>query len=176
MTMLTIGLVLAVSAAQLPPGHPVPETHCAGEEALLTTYLEMSRILFNERQGDRAGEFYEKEFISHNNDEGGDGISTVRPADMAAMWNSSRVNEPERQVINNVIICKDGLVVAQVTTKGKRNGTDNVRRRYSTSAMDIYRFKNGKVVERWGNNDHITIVRQTGQAVDLSLTPLPPEK
>jgi len=176
MTMLTIGLALAVSAAQLPPGHPVPETHCEGQEALLAIYLDMSRILFNERQGHRAGEFYEAEFISHNNDEGGDGVSTVRPADMAAMWNSSKVNEPERQVINNLIICKDGLVVAQVTTNGMRTGTDKVRRRYSTSAMDIYRFQNGKVVERWGNNDHITIVRQTGQPVDLTLTPLPPAK
>jgi predicted SnoaL-like aldol condensation-catalyzing enzyme len=175
MTMFSIGLALAVSAAQLPAGHPIPETHCEGQEALLNTYLDMSRILFNERDGNRAGEFYEKEFISHNNDEGGDGVSIVRPGDMAAMWNASRGNEPEREVVNNLIICKDGLVVAQVTTRGMRTGTDNVRRRYNTSAMDIYRFKDGKVVERWGNNDFITIVRQTGQAVDLTLKPLPPK-
>ncbi|WP_439532783.1 ester cyclase [Polymorphobacter sp.] len=170
MTMLTIGLSLLLAA-----GHPAPETQCTGQEANLATYIEMSRVLFNEREAERAGEFYAPEFISHNSDEGGSGADTVPVAYMTAMWNASKKNDPERQVINNLIVCNGDLVVAQVTTKGMRTGADNVRRRYSTSAMDIYRFKDGKVVERWGNNDYLTIIRQTGLKVDLSLTPLPPE-
>ncbi|NKB44266.1 MAG: hypothetical protein GKS03_08315 [Alphaproteobacteria bacterium] len=48
-------------------------------------------------------------------------------------------------------------------------------RRYETSATDTYRFKNGKVIERWGNNDSIAMIRQLGLKVDLSMTPLPAE-
>jgi hypothetical protein len=29
-------------------------------------------------------------------------------------------------------------------------------------ATDIYRFKDNKVVERWGNNDGVTLLRQPG--------------
>ena len=35
-------------------------------------------------------------------------------------------------------------------------------RAYKTSAIDIYRFKDNKVVERWGNNDGVTLLRQLG--------------
>ncbi|MBT6962023.1 MAG: hypothetical protein HOA00_12835, partial [Rhodospirillaceae bacterium] len=48
-------------------------------------------------------------------------------------------------------------------------------RRYETSATDTYRFKDGKVIERWGNNDSIAMIRQLGLKVDLSMTPLPTE-
>jgi predicted SnoaL-like aldol condensation-catalyzing enzyme len=179
MTMLTIGLAMMMASQTPAPDHR-PEIHCKGSEANLATYLEMSRVLFNERQSERASEFYADEFISHNSDQGGSGASTVKPAFMAEMWSSSKINDPERQVIDNLIICKDDLVMAQVTTKGSFAGSrladkPEGRRRYSTSAIDVYRFKDGKVVERWGNNDYLNIIRQTGVVVDLSLKPLPPE-
>jgi predicted SnoaL-like aldol condensation-catalyzing enzyme len=175
MTMLTIGLALAALAQA-----PAPQTHCAGHEANLKTYLDISRILFNELQAERASEFYADEFINHNSDAGGSDTSIGRPATMAAMWAATRRNDPGRELINNLIICKDDLVVAQVTLRGSRAGETLVdkpegRRRYSTTAIDMYRFKDGKVVERWGNSDLITVIRQLGMPTDLTLKPLPPE-
>ena len=38
---------------------------------------------------------------------------------------------------------------------------------YAISGIDIYRFENGKVVERWGNADLVSMYRQIG----YTLTP-----
>ena len=80
---------------------------------------------------------------------------------------------------NELIICQGDFVTARVTAtgtriKGKMKGNPKNGRRYIYSAIDIYRFKDGKVVERWGNNDRITMIRQLGLEVDLSMTPLSP--
>jgi len=50
------------------------------------------------------------------------------------------------------------------------HGTDNAGyegnpptgKSYSISATDIYRFENGKVVERWGNSDLVSMYKQIG--------------
>jgi predicted SnoaL-like aldol condensation-catalyzing enzyme len=186
MSMLTLGLALMMTAQDAAPAAPAApahklETHCEGNEANLATYLAMSKILFNERQAERAPEYYAPEVINHNNDGGGFGTSIVKPADMTGLWIFLEKLEPDRKIIDNVIVCKDDLVIAQVTVTGSRAGETLVgkpegRRRYMISAMDMYRLKDGKVVERWGNADYFSQIRQLGLPVDMSPTPLPPEK
>ncbi len=154
------------------------EIVCDGHEENLQTYLDMTRILFNQRDHERAGEFYSDEFVSHNVDEGGLGTAVRTPEHMQRIWINSKKNSPDRQLINDLIICNGDLVVARVTMKGTRvsgpmEGNPPNGRRYETSATDTYRFKDGKVVERWGNNDSIAMIRQLGLQVDLSMTPLP---
>jgi predicted ester cyclase len=156
------------------------EIICDGHEDNLNTYLEMTRILFNERQSERASEYYADEFISHNSDAGGLGTAMRTPAHMSRIWEHSKVTSPDRKLINDLIVCQGDVVVARVTMKGTRvtgemEGNPPNGRRYETSATDTYRFKDGKVVERWGNNDSIGMIRQLGLKVDLSMTPLPAE-
>lgn len=175
MTMLTAGLALLLAAAPA-----APEIRCEGHEANLATYLGMTKILFNELQAERAGEFYAPEFITHNSDEGGSSATVSTPARMAAIWDWTRKNDPGRILVNNLIICRDDLVIAQVTLSGSRagdtlEGRPEGRRRYRTTAIDMYRFKQGKVVERWGNSDLVSVIRQLGMPIDLTLKPLPPE-
>lgn len=153
---------------------------CDGHEDNLKTYLEMTDILFNQRQHERASEYYADEFISHNVDGGGLGTNVRTPDHMSRIWIHSKEASPDRQLINDLIICQGDLVVARVTMKGTRvtgemEGNPPNGRRYETSATDTYRFKDGKVVERWGNNDSIAMIRQLGLKVDLSMTPLPEE-
>ncbi|WP_394728022.1 ester cyclase [Altererythrobacter sp. GH1-8] len=155
-----------------------PEIQCEGQEDNLRTYLEMSRALFNERDVERVAEFYTEGFISHNVDEGGIGIHKVPLTAMQAMWRRIEQIEPDREVINNLIVCQGDLVIAQVTTQGTHigpglKGNPQGGRRYRTSAIDIYRFKDGKVVERWGNNDMPAKARQLGMELDLTFSPLP---
>ncbi|MBT4740480.1 MAG: hypothetical protein HOO09_08865, partial [Rhodospirillaceae bacterium] len=51
--------VSAIAVALLSSGPALAtETVCDGHEDNLNTYLEMTRILFNERQSERAGEYY----------------------------------------------------------------------------------------------------------------------
>jgi len=40
----------------------------------------------------------------------------------------------------------------------------------------MYRFKDGKFIERWGNADLVAIIRQIGLPVDMTIKPLPPEQ
>lgn len=172
----------SIVAAALFSATPLAATEmvCDGNEDNLNTYLEMTRILFNERQSERAAEYYADEFVSHNVDGGGLGTAVRDPAHMSRIWEHSKVASPDRQLINDLIVCSGDLVVARVTMKGTRvtgemEGNPQNGRRYETSATDTYRFKDGKVIERWGNNDSIAMIRQLGLKVDLSMTPLPTE-
>ena len=175
MRTLLKSAALATALMSIPAA--ATEILCDGHEENLQTYLDMTRILFNERDHTRAAEFYADEFISHNTDEGGLGTSIRNPEHMQRIWINSKRNSPDRVLINDLIVCNGDVVVARVTLKGTRltgpmEGNPSNGRRYETSAIDIYRFKDGKVVERWGNNDSIAMIRQLGLQVDLSMTPL----
>jgi len=140
--------------------------HCIGEEENLATYLEMHRILFNERNGSRAGEFYADRVLSHNQDSGGALDMIVSPADMEKMWIQSKKDSPERVLEDELILCVEDFVVVRTTLKGIRQGTIMGKSvsgiPFNTTATDIYRFDKGKVVERWGNADLITLFDQLG--------------
>lgn len=158
----------AEPAAAAPAG---PTIACNSDDPNLKTYLQMHDVLFMQRDGSRAAEFYAPQLISHNLDSGGGSAMIVKPSDLARMWAASKKNDPERKLVDNLIVCHDGYVVVRTTV----HGTDNVGfeghpptgKRYSISATDIYRFENGKVVERWGNSDLVSMYRQLG----YTLTP-----
>lgn len=174
--MLLFGPQTALASEQ--DSRTSPEVQCEGQEQNLAAYLAMSKVLFNERDVDRVAEFYTEGFISHNVDEGGLGIHVVPLSAMQQMWRRIEQIEPDREVINNLIVCKGDLVIAQVTTQGTHvgpglKGSPEGGRRYRTSAIDIYRFSDGKVVERWGNNDMPAKARQLGMELDLTFSPLP---
>jgi len=63
-------------------------------------------------------------------------------------------------------LCAGDLVIARVTMQGTQTGPlfgmPATNKKYSTTATDVYRFKDGKVVERWGNNDGIGMLSQLG--------------
>jgi predicted ester cyclase len=142
------------------------ETHCKGNEKNLETYLKMHDVLFMQRDETRVLEFYMPEFISHNSDSGGGGKATVKAENMKPMWINSKKNQPDRALINDLIMCAGDLVLARVTVTGTQTGPmwgmPATGKKFSTTAMDIYRFKDGKVVERWGNNDGVAMLSQLG--------------
>ena len=75
-------LAAALAASMISTPVIATEILCDGNEENLNTYLDMTRILFNERDHSRAGEFYADEFISHNVDEGGLGTAMRDPEHM----------------------------------------------------------------------------------------------
>lgn len=164
---VTLGFAASVHAA---------EFQCDGNEANLKTYLEMTDVLFNQRQVDRAAEYYAAEFTSHNTDAGGLGAAVRTPDHMARIWTRQQSLFPDRKVTNELIICQGDLVVARVNVQGTMNapayGQEPTGNRFHYTAIDIYRFKDGKVIERWGNNDRVAFARQLGITLDLSPTPL----
>lgn len=148
-----------------------PVISCDGNEKNLQTYLKIHDVLFMQRDATRVGEFYAPEVISHNLDSGGGGARPVKNADMAAMWTASKKYDPKRVLADDLILCTGPYVVVRTTMHGSDNfgyeGNKPTGKPYSISATDIYRFENGKVVERWGNADLVSMFRQIG----YTLTP-----
>jgi steroid delta-isomerase-like uncharacterized protein len=157
--ILLAGLLAASAAA-------ATEIHCKGNEQNLETYLKMDDVLFHQRDADRVLEFYAPEFISHNSDAGGSGATKRTAESMKPMWINSKKNQPDRKLRNDLILCVADLVVVRVTVTGtptnEMYGVPASGKAYSTSAIDIFRFKDGKVVERWGNNDSVGMLSQLG--------------
>ena len=144
------------------------DIHCEGHEDTLKIYLGMHQVLFMERDTTRVAEFYAPEVISHNRDEGGSGVTKATHETLKAMWENSKARDPDRVLINDLILCAGDFVIARVRMKGSPMVTPlgasaPERRSFEASAIDIYRFENGRVVERWGNNDTVSILRQLGR-------------
>lgn len=150
-----------------------PVISCEGNEKNLKTYLEIHKVLFMERDSTRVGEFYAPEVISHNLDSGGGSARPVKNADMAAMWAASKKHDPKRVLADDLILCSGPYVIVRTTMHGSDNfgyeGNKPTGKSYSISATDIYRFENGKVVERWGNADLVSMLKQIG----YKMTPPP---
>lgn len=159
-----IALLALVSALSAPASAQV-QIYCDGQTENLNTYLKIHKVLFSDRDTSRVEEFYADEVISHNNDAGGPG-SIVRPDDMRKMWEESLKNNPERVLEDELILCADDFVVVRTVVKSSFNtplaGYPPTGEPYEITAIDIYRFDDGKVVERWGNADVAFIFRQLG--------------
>lgn len=168
MKMISCLVGLGLAAASAMPA-VAAQTYCQGNEANLATFQEMTEVLFNERDERQATRFYAPTVVSHDSDSGGPG-STVARESLQRMWAGSKVTYPDRKLVNDVIICSADLVVARVTMtgtmtgpmKGPKGEVAPTGKSFKTTAIDIYRFKDGKVVERWGNNDQVTFLRQVG--------------
>lgn len=168
MKLFTASLaILFALRAFAPTAHAEPLIRCEGEEANLQTYLEMHKFLFMQRDTSRVADYYADEFISHNNDDGsGAEFRVVTPAFMAKFWDQSRELAPNRTLEDQLILCVDDFVIVRTTLKSNfvtpMAGIEPTGEPYQYTATDIYRFENGKVVERWGNNDLASAYRQLG--------------
>jgi predicted ester cyclase len=143
-----------------------PVISCAGNEKNLATYLQMHKVLFTDRDGARVEEFYAPEIISHNTDSGGTGARKVPSSFMANMWNNSRQKDPGRVLDDELILCSGDYVIVRTLMRARDNAgmppNPPTGKPYEISATDIYRFENGRVVERWGNSDLVSAYRQIG--------------
>ena len=147
------------------PASAQVQIYCDGQTENLNTYLKIHKILFSDRDTTRVEEFYADQIISHNNDAGGPG-SLVPSDSMRKMWEASKKNNPERVLEDELILCVDDFVVVRTTVKSSFNtpiaGIEPTGEPYEITAIDIYRFADGKVVERWGNADVAHIYQQLG--------------
>ena len=148
-----------------------PTIACNGSRQNLQTYLQIHKVLFTDRDATRVAEFYAPDVLSHNQDSGGDRTAKVTTAQLAAMWAASKKNNPERVLDDNLIICSGDYVIVRTTVHNSDttgvDGNAPTGKPYAISAIDIYRFENGKVVERWGNSDLVSMYRQIGYQIVL---------
>lgn len=163
-SLLSVLLACALPAAQ--GADPKPLIHCPGNQRNLKTYLQIHDVLFTQRDSSRVREFYADEVISHNVDTGGSGAQVVRPEQMAAMWEASKRYNPDRRLVDDLILCTGDFVIVRTQVHNRDTtgvaGNAPTQKSYVISAIDIYRFRNGKVVERWGNADLMALATQIG--------------
>lgn len=159
-----IATVFAAFAA-IAPAQAQVQIYCDGQTENLNTYLKIHKVLFMDRDTSRVSEFYADQIISHNNDAGGPG-SLVPSSSMAKMWEASKKNNPERVLEDELILCSGDFVTLRTVVKSSFTtpieGIEPTGQPYEITAIDIYRFENGKVVERWGNADVAFIYKQLG--------------
>ncbi len=148
-------------------GAQATEVQCKGNEVNQKAVEEMTEILFNQRDADQAPRFYAPTVTSHNTDGANSaGITQVPIAQMQAMWRGFKVSLPDRKLVNDLILCSGDTVTVRTTVTGSMTGPMNgippTGKSFTMSAIDIYRFKDGKVVERWGNADGMGMLMQLG--------------
>lgn len=169
---LAVAALASLASLQAPALAAEPPTKptivCEPDAPNLRTYLQMHRVLFMDRDDGRVEEFYAPEVISHNLDSGGSGARRVKSSALAAMWKASREQDPGRVLDDELILCAGDYVVVRTTLRGRdTTGVDGwpaSGKAYALTATDIYRFENGRVVERWGNADLVSMLRQVGYA------------
>jgi predicted ester cyclase len=162
------GLAAVAAAAQAHAAGPAAATRiaCAADDPNLKAYLEMTEKMFVPRDASVAARYYAPQFVSHNQDSGGGDSTTLTPARFKEVYEASKRTFGERGFRNDLIICGGDYVVARVTMTSKMTGPmfgqPPTGKTAVVSATDTYRFKDGKVVERWGNNDGISMLQQLG--------------
>ena len=143
-----------------------PRIACAPGNPNLKVYLDMTERMFIPRDASVAAQFYAPQFVSHNQDTGGGDSVTLTPARFKEVYEYSRLSFGERGFRNDLIICGGDYVVARVTMTstmtGPLGGQAPTGKTAVVSATDTYRFKDGKIVERWGNNDGVSMLQQLG--------------
>ena len=166
-------VLVALLIGAVPPAFAL-ETFCDGNEELLTRYLEMSDALFNgARDESRAGEFYADDFRSPDVDvrRAGGRESSEPPATgperMRGVIRMYKRAFPERELINDVIVCSDEFVIARVRVRGVMEGPMGdyapTGKSFEYRAIDMYRFNSErKVFERWGVSDSGKFLREAG--------------
>ncbi len=174
MKFLTQKSLLCLLSATLATPVLALETHCEGQEELLARYLEMSEVLFNgERDESRAGEFYAENFRSPDQDVRREGdadkpmVARTGPERMRGVIQMYKRAFPERELVNDLIVCSGEFVIVRVHVKGVMTGPLGdyapTGKAFEYPAIDIYRFNaEGKVFERWGVADSGQFLSQAG--------------
>jgi predicted ester cyclase len=163
-TMMVAGPALADNATLV---------GCAPDNPNYKAYMGMTNEMFIPRNASVAPKFYASEFISHNQDRGGGTKTPMKVEMMKNLYVESFKTFGERQFENELIICQGDFVVARVVMISKMTGPMGAQaatgKTARISATDIYKFKDAKVVERWGNADNVGQLWQLG----LQLPPAP---
>jgi predicted ester cyclase len=153
-----LALVLAMPAA-------ATEIHCAGNEAMLTRYLEMFDKVFNGRDLSVVEAYVSPEFRNRYAPPG----APTGPALIKSFVAGTAKIFPKRKLTNDLIVCKDDMLIAsqtiEATWEGPFMGVPANGKSYKITGIDIYRYKDGMMVEQWGDYDVLGMMKQMGFAV-----------
>lgn len=87
------------------------------------------------------------------------------------LFTTMRKAFPDMQVdVEQMVADEDNVAFAYTLTgthKGEYMGIEGTNRSIKVRGMQISRFRNGKMVERWGSSDELGILKQIGAEVKI---------
>ncbi|HTG46135.1 MAG TPA: ester cyclase [Actinomycetota bacterium] len=90
-------------------------------------------------------------------------------AGMAAIARAFRAAFPDLRMTVDVLIAEDDLVAARWTSTGTFTGpwgdVEPTGRRATFSGVNIFRIRNGRIVELWNHRDDLGLMEQVGAPV-----------
>lgn len=141
---------------------PKGEATCIGHEANRDLYFTVLDIIFNKRNLDRVEEFFAPEFRNH----AAPPWAAQGPAAIRQYLPMLASAFPDRAVVHEFVLCDGDYVIARThvtgTSKGPYMGQPPTGKSYDVTGTDIYRIKDGKITDRWGNEDALGMMREIG--------------
>lgn len=145
---------------------PKGEAVCVGHEANRDLYFNVLDEIFNKRNLDRVEEFFAPEFKNHN----GPSWAAQGPGAIRQYLPMLAGAFPDRAVVHEFVLCDGDYIIARThvtgTSKGPYMGRPPTGKTYDVTGTDIYRIKNGKLTDRWGNEDALGMMQQLGYMPD----------
>jgi predicted ester cyclase len=138
------------------------EIHCEGNEANLKAYLEMFDKVFNGRDLTLVEKYVAPEFKSRY----APPTAPHGPEATKSFVAATAKAFPKRKLTNDLIVCKDDMLIAsqtiEATNDGAYMGQPPTGKSMKFTGIDIYRYKDGMMVEQWGDYDVLGMMRQMG--------------
>ncbi len=155
---------------------PKGEAVCVGHEANRDLYFKVLAEIFNKRDLTNVENYFAPEFKNHNAPswaaQGPDAIRQYLPMLAGAF--------PDRAVVHEFVLCDGDYIIARThvtgTSKGPYMGQPATGKTYKVTGTDIYRVKNGKMTDRWGNEDALGMMQQLGYVPERGGGPPPSAK
>ena len=123
---------------------------------------EVIDVIFNQQQLDRVEDYFAEDFFNHDGYPG----APTGPEAIRAYLPMMLKAFPDRVLTPEFTLCDGDRVVSRTITEGTMTGNfvgiPATGKRYRITATDTYRIRDGKICERWGNEDSLGMMQQLG--------------
>ncbi len=140
----------------------MPEIHCQAQDALLADYMNLFNILWGKRREADIDRFIAPDFHTV----GGPPGAPTGPDAIRGLFRFTATAFPRRRLINDLIVCAGDLVAARQTivayADGPFMGHPGNKAKTISTWIDIYRFKDHKLIEQRGDGDTFETALQAG--------------
>jgi steroid delta-isomerase-like uncharacterized protein len=131
-------------------------------EEMKQFYRRLIDEISNQGQAEKAVEFYGEDFVDHESP----AETPPGPWKFAQFTRLMKTAFPDRRVEIDLLTVDGEFLTARQTVTGTHLGAyfgfPPTGRAFKISAIDIYRIRNGKIRERWGNADTLGLLTQLG--------------
>jgi steroid delta-isomerase-like uncharacterized protein len=135
-------------------------------EALKKRIAEFTEEIWHKGNLDRLEEFIAPDYIRHTSQYREGGRDVIGIDDARKSIAALRTVFPDIHFDADDVLCDGDKVVARWTCtgthRGEFRGIAPTGKRVSFTGINIYRLRDGKIVERWASEDAVSLLQQLG--------------